>query len=295
MFSVDIRKTSITELDTDAIVNAANEGLWAGGGVCGAIFQAAGYNQLEAACRKIGHCDTGSSVITPGFRLKAKYVIHAVGPRWTDGRHGELEKLYSAYYHSLELALDNGCNSIGFPLISSGIFGCPPEESWKAAFKACSDFFKQHLHDSPDVVFAVLNDSAKATGRKILLGSPAARYRVAQRGDWRTEPMPEQHGNITLQRSFTDQEMACLRRGHIPQAMEDKWFWYMEGDTLFVHRSWTGCCIYRIDFKPDNNHYATVNLAPERFRVSGIEEGAKKLNSWLDWWTLPGHIEDPFL
>ena len=81
MSTIEIRKTSITDLDTDVIVNAANEGLWAGGGVCGAIFKKAGYDQLQEACSKIGHCDTGSAVITPGFHLKAKYIIHAVGPR----------------------------------------------------------------------------------------------------------------------------------------------------------------------------------------------------------------------
>ena len=85
------------------IVNAANEGLWAGGGVCGAIFRAAGHAELQDACDKIGHCDTGSAVITPGFRLKAKYIVHAVGPVWNGGANGEPKLLYGAYYRSLEL------------------------------------------------------------------------------------------------------------------------------------------------------------------------------------------------
>ena len=83
------KKSDITKLDTDAIVNAANSALQAGGGVCGAIFKAAGHHRLQEACDKIGHCDVGSAVITPGFDLKAKYIIHAVGPRWVDGEHGE--------------------------------------------------------------------------------------------------------------------------------------------------------------------------------------------------------------
>ena len=91
MRTIQIQKTSITELHTDAIVNAANSRLMAGGGVCGAIFKAAGYDRLQDACNKIGHCDTGSAVITPGFDLKAKYIIHAVGPRWIDGKHGEMD------------------------------------------------------------------------------------------------------------------------------------------------------------------------------------------------------------
>ena len=90
--SIEIRETGITKLDTDAIVNAANEGLWAGGGVCGAIFRDAGFAKMTAACDAIGGCKTGNAVITPGFDLPAKYVIHAVGPRWSGGDHHESGK-----------------------------------------------------------------------------------------------------------------------------------------------------------------------------------------------------------
>lgn len=168
MSTIEIRKISITALDTDAIVNAANDGLWAGGGVCGAIFQAAGYEQLQDACNKIGHCDTGSAVITPGFRLKAKYIIHAVGPRWKDGKHKEPEQLYGAYYKSLELAVANYCRSIGFPLISAGIFGYPVQGAWRQAINACSDFLDRHKDVTLDIVFAVLNDEIIEAGRKAL-------------------------------------------------------------------------------------------------------------------------------
>ena len=102
---ISIKKISITELETDAIVNAANEHLLAGSGVCGAIFAAAGHRELQEACNKIGHCNTGDAVITPGFHAKAKYIIHAVGPRYRDGNHSEPEQLYRAYRKSLELAL----------------------------------------------------------------------------------------------------------------------------------------------------------------------------------------------
>jgi len=106
MSSITIQKISITGLDADAVVNAANEGLWAGGGVCGAMFREAGHEELEEACRRIGHCDTGSAVITPGFRLKARYIIHAVGPIYKGGFYGEPKLLYGAYYRSLELCLE---------------------------------------------------------------------------------------------------------------------------------------------------------------------------------------------
>lgn len=102
--------------------------LWAGGGVCGAIFKEAGYNELTDACTKIGHCDTGNAVITPGFQLKAKYIIHAVGPQWHGGSHNKEHLLRKCYQTALLLARDNGCKSIGFPLISSGIYGYPKKE-----------------------------------------------------------------------------------------------------------------------------------------------------------------------
>ena len=105
---ITIKQISITDLSTDAIVNAANEHLQAGGGVCGAIFSAAGYDKLQAACDVFKHCDTGSAVITSGFDLKAKYVIHAVGPIWRGGQNGEPQALYNAYKRSLELAAELG-------------------------------------------------------------------------------------------------------------------------------------------------------------------------------------------
>ena len=165
MSSIKIEKISITDLETDAIVNAANEGLWAGGGVCGAIFRAAGHRQLQNACDKIGHCDTGSAVITPGFMLKAKYIIHAVGPRYKDGLHNEPEQLYSAYRKSLELAVENGCSSIGFPLISSGIFGYPVEQAWEVALEACMDFLEEG--NEIDITFAVIDESMLLQGQII--------------------------------------------------------------------------------------------------------------------------------
>ena len=166
MTAIDIRLISITELESDAIVNAANEMLLAGGGVCGAIFRAAGRQELQAACAKIGRCATGSAVVTPGFRLKAKYVIHAVGPRWTGGTHGEHRLLCSAYRSALEAAVGCGCRSIGFPLISAGIFGYPLEDAWKVALKTCRDYLAEGHQIG--IVFAVLDERNAELGRKIL-------------------------------------------------------------------------------------------------------------------------------
>ena len=108
---------------------------------------------------------------------------------------------------------------------------------------------------------------------------------AARRSDWKTEPMPEQRETFTLCRSFSDAEMAALRRGNVPQAMEDKWFWYMEGSTLWAHRSWTGYCIYRIEFREDNKHLVTVNRDPEQYSCTSVKEDRKTLNKLLDWWT----------
>ena len=168
---IKIQKISIVDLDTDAIVNAANEDLRAGGGVCGAIFKAAGYDQLQKACNTIGYCNTGSAVITPGFDLKAKYIIHAVGPIWHGGSHKEPELLYSAYYNSLKLAKEYNCHSIGFPLISSGIFGYPKEAAWHTALQACSDFLNQGEDESLTVIFAVRDEAILEMGQKMLADS----------------------------------------------------------------------------------------------------------------------------
>lgn len=125
----------ITALDVDIIVNAANEHLLAGGGVCGAIHRAAG-PELEAACRRIGHCPTGGAVLTPGFRLKARHVIHAVGPVWQGGSAGEADLLASCYRASLELAAGIQAADVAFPAISTGIFGYPPTQAGGIAVSA---------------------------------------------------------------------------------------------------------------------------------------------------------------
>ena len=166
MSSIEIKKTDITKLDTDAIVNAANEGLREGGGVCGAIFYAAGSAELAKACNAIGRCNTGDAVITPGFRLPAKYVIHAVGPRWTDGNQDEPKLLYSAYEKSLILAKENGLHSIAFPLISAGIFGYPLNGAWEKAIRACNDFIQNNPDYGIKIIFAVLDDTIMAAGEK---------------------------------------------------------------------------------------------------------------------------------
>ena len=167
--SITIQKIGITKLKVDAIVNAANDRLLEGGGVCGAIFREAGSAELTKACSVFGECKTGNAVITPGFKLSAKFVIHAVGPIWKGGEHNEPKLLYSAYKQSLILAKDNGCHSIAFPLISAGIFGYPKDKAWRKAIQACHDFIKKNPDYPITIIFAVLDDEIKAIGEKTLV------------------------------------------------------------------------------------------------------------------------------
>ena len=152
MSRIRIEQLGITKAGTECIVNAANEQLQAGGGVCGVIFQAAGHKQLQKACDDIGYCSTGSAVITSAFHLNAKYIIHAVGPVWYGGKKKEPKKLYGCYKASLNLAKEHGCHSIAFPLISAGIFGYPKDQAWRKALQACNDF----IHDNPDYDMDIL-------------------------------------------------------------------------------------------------------------------------------------------
>lgn len=168
MVNITVIKKGITDLDIDCIVNAANEYLREGSGVCGAIFAAADREQLRAECSSIGHCDTGSAVITSGCGTRAKYIIHAVGPVWHGGCSGEPEALYGAYRSSLELARDNDITSIAFPLISSGIFGYPKDQAWDVAIRACREFGSDNADRNMDIVFAVLDGTLLEMGNERL-------------------------------------------------------------------------------------------------------------------------------
>lgn len=139
-----IIRNDITKMEVDAIVNAANSALKMGGGVCGAIFKTAGANELQAECNSIGGCKTGHAVITKGYKLPAKNIIHAVGPVWNGGHSNEEKLLSSCYTESLNLAKEFKLESIAFPLISSGIYGYPKGEAFKVAVSVIQDFLLEN-------------------------------------------------------------------------------------------------------------------------------------------------------
>ena len=157
MTRLEVCKGDITKLEVDAIVNAANESLLGGGGVDGAIHRAAGPELLEET-RKIGGCPTGEARITKGYRLPAKWVIHAVGPVWRGGNAGEDDLLASAYRHALKLAAENEVKSIAFPAISTGVYGFPKERAARIAVGTVLDFLHNETHSLERVIFCCFDD-----------------------------------------------------------------------------------------------------------------------------------------
>jgi len=146
----------ITRQRVGAIVNAANPALQMGGGVCGAIFRAAGPRELQAECDAIGGVETGGAVITKGYALPAEYIIHAAGPVWQGGGSGEEALLRSCYQESLRVAEENGVGSIAFPLISSGIYGYPRRAALDVAENAIRDYLRDSESDI-DVLLVMLD------------------------------------------------------------------------------------------------------------------------------------------
>jgi O-acetyl-ADP-ribose deacetylase (regulator of RNase III) len=280
MALIEIVEGDITEQDTDAIVNAAKSSLLGGGGVDGAIHRAGGPAIVEeckrlCATRYPDGLPTGQALATTGGRLRAKWVIHTVGPVY-DESPDPARELASCIRSSLEVADGLGAKSVAFPAIATGAYGYPLCEAGRVSIRAVRSA-KTRVERVRFVLFGAEAHATFLDANHVLDREPfrAPEEERATPDAWRTEPFPALRARIAVARRIDAAEYERLAYGMIPQEMEDKWFIYLRDGSLYFHRSWTGFCIFVVRLQEVPGGWAVaeawVNREPEQYKSTDVE------------------------